>query len=616
MTDAGPAPQPSEAVAATLGALALAERAVKAYGRDDLLKRVEAAKQRLEDPAFHVLVVGEFKQGKSSLINALLDAPVCPVDDDIATSAPTAVRYADPPTATVFFEPETEGGEPVEEPISVDRVQEFVTEAANPENERRVQSVEVGLSRQLLADGLVLVDTPGVGGLGSVHGTITIGALPMADGVLFVSDASQEFSAPELQFLETARSMCPNLMCVVSKTDFYPAWRKILELDQEHLRRRKIDVGMLPVSSTLRQRAVETSDAALNDESGVPALLETLRRDIVGGGEDRGVVAVCDGLHGLIDQLDASFKSERDVLRNPGDAAELTRNLEAARERASQMKGQTARWSQTLGDGVGDLTSDVDHDLRNRFRRVIQESDEAIEASDPVEIWAEFEPWLYRRVAEDVVANYGFLQQRANELSDQVAELFAGEEQKLPMRAQMGDPEEALRMTAVRASVEFDAMTKGQKAMTGFRGGYIGVLMFGALGSMVGLALGALPVAAGLMMGRKAMKDEAKRQLTIRRSAAKNTVRKYVDEVQFMTGKDSRDTLRRVQRQLRDHYTVRAEELQRSLTESIQAAQQAVQSDDKGRQARLRDVEAELKRVQGLRQQVKEARELATAGGS
>ena len=72
-----------------------------------------------------------------------------------------------------------------------------------------MQWVEIGVPRPLLADGLVLVDTPGVGGLGSVHGAITSAALPMADGVLFVSDASQEFSEPEMTFLKQARVDVP-----------------------------------------------------------------------------------------------------------------------------------------------------------------------------------------------------------------------------------------------------------------------------------------------------------------------------------------------------------------------------------------------------------------------
>jgi hypothetical protein len=117
-------------------------------------------------------------------------------------------------------------------------------------------------------------------------------------------------------------------------------------------------------------------------------------------------------------------------------------------------------------------------------------------------------------------------------------------------------------------------------------------------------------------MGRKALKDEQARQLSMRRNAAKNAVRRYVDEVQFMGGKDSRDTLRRVQRQLRDYYTARAEELQRSLGESLGAAQRAMQSDQQTRTKRLQAVDAELTRMQGLRKQALEARALATSSAA
>jgi ribosome biogenesis GTPase A len=60
--------------------------------RADLRRRLEQAMARLQDPSIRVIVVGEFKQGKSKLINALVNAPVCPVDDDSATSVPTIVR--------------------------------------------------------------------------------------------------------------------------------------------------------------------------------------------------------------------------------------------------------------------------------------------------------------------------------------------------------------------------------------------------------------------------------------------------------------------------------------------------------------------------------------------
>jgi hypothetical protein len=605
---------PSPAVDATLAALHLTNKATAAYGRDDLTARLNMAKRRLDDPAFRVLVVGEFKQGKSSLVNALLNAPVCPVDDDIATSAPTAVQYAEQLGARVLYSPPDDDpdAEPEAVDVPVDRVREYVTEATNPANERRVQWVEIGVPRKLLADGLVLVDTPGVGGLGSVHGAITAAALPMADGVLFLSDASQEFSEPEMTFLKQALSLCPNVCCVLTKTDFYPAWRKILDLDKGHLADAKLDLEILPVSSVLRQQALETDDRELNTESGFPALLQSLRTEIVGDGERRGVQAVCSEILAVVDQLETGFRNEEKALGTPESAAELQLELDRARGKSEKLKSQTARWAQLLNDGVGDLSSDVDHDLRGRFREIIREADEVIDEGDPAEFWDEFEPWLYRRTAEDVVYSYRVLQGRAEELSGQVAELFALDQEEIAYRPELAEGGAALRRANATASAEFKVMTKGQRMMTGFRGGYIGVLMFGALGSMIGLAVGALPVAAGLLMGRKSLRDEQERQLTIRRTTAKNATRKYLDEAQFLAGKEQRDTLRRVQRQLRDYYNTRAEELHRSVAESAGAAAQALKADEATRSTRLKDVQSELQRVLGLRKMAIEARGMAT----
>src|SRR6478609_11071430 len=90
----------------TAGQLAkLVEQGLQLVGageREDLRRRLGQAMVRLQDPSIRVIVVGEFKQGKSKLINALVNAPVCPVDDDIATSLPTIVRYGEPASAAVL----------------------------------------------------------------------------------------------------------------------------------------------------------------------------------------------------------------------------------------------------------------------------------------------------------------------------------------------------------------------------------------------------------------------------------------------------------------------------------------------------------------------------------
>ena len=553
-----------------------------------------------------MFVIGEFKQGKSSLVNALLNAPVCPVDDDIATAVPTAIGFGDPPAAAVLFDP---GGDPsdpdrqpIREAIPVEQVAHHVTEAADPTGERKVSSVEVELPRKLLTDGLVIVDTPGVGGLGSGHSAATIGALPMADAVIFVSDASQEFTGPELDFLDTARKMCPNVVCVLTKTDFYPAWRKIRDLDVDHLERAGIPAEIMCVSSSLRIHALRTNDRDLNRESGFPALAAYLQNQIAANAEKLSIRAAAGDVVAVAGMLESQFRSERQALNDPEQAHQLVANLTELKAKAERLKSGVSKWQQTLNDGIVDLQADVDHDLRGRIRQVTRQADEALDASDPADTWDEFQGWLYRRVAEDVVQSYAFMFGRAQQLTARVAEHFGEDGAGIVVDLDVANPSEVLSTVDSNTDIDIHKVGMGTQGMAALRGSYGGLLMFGMLGRMAGLAMAnPATIIIGLFMGRQALRGEKERQLTMRRNQARQAHRKYTDEVGFVVGKDSRDTLRRVQRRMRDFFAARAEELHRSTSEALAGAQQAAKADETTRQKRLRDVDAELKRIGVLR---------------
>jgi Dynamin family len=603
--------QRSAVVQQALSIVDLGLQASTAYKRPDLVDRLRGTRRRLADPSFHVFVVGEFKQGKSSLVNALLNAPVCPVDDDIATSAPTAVHYGEAPAAAVLLKPEEqgrsssdgEGPEPIRQEIPIDQVAQYVTEQSNADNEKRVLSVEVSLPRKLLADGIVIVDTPGVGGLGSAHNAATIGALPMADAVVFVSDASQEFTAPELEFLQTARNMCPNIVCVMTKVDFYPAWRKIRDINKAHLERRGIKARLIPVSSTLRIHALRNNDRQLNQESGFPALVGYLQTEIAANAEGITIDNAKADVVAVTELLEAQFRSEREALADPERARALVERLTEVKEKASRLRsGGMAKWQQTLSDGIQDLQADVDHDLRNRIRQITKQADESIENTDPVDAWDDFQAWLYRRVAEDVIHSYTFLHNRGRELVLRVGEHFGEDGDTIAVTLAIMNPNRVLANVRSNTEVDLQKMGVGTQGMMALRGGYGGMLMFGMLGRMAGLAMmNPATIVLGVFMGRQAMRSEKDRALNQRRSQARQAHRKYTDEVSFVVGKDSRDTLRRIQRQLRDTFSARAEELHRSTSEALTAAQNAVKSDEATRQARLKDVDAELTRIARLR---------------
>jgi hypothetical protein len=96
------------------------------------------------------------------------------------------------------------------------------------------------------------------------------------------------------------------------------------------------------------------------------------------------------------------------------------------------------------------------------------------------------------------------------------------------------------------------------------------------------------------------VRDESKRLLDRRRMEAKNTVRRYVDDVTFQVGKQSRDMLRHMQRDLRDHFMTRSDELIRSAQESLIAAERALESGEDERRGRIADLHAELERISAL----------------
>jgi GTPase SAR1 family protein len=588
----------------------LALATIARYDRSDLNARLKQARARLLDDQIRVLVVGEFKQGKSLLINGLVTASVCPVYDDVATSVPTVVRYADSPTVTLVRELEADGdsSEPRTERIQVpvEELADHVSEAGNPGNRERLSFAEVGVPRRILANGLEVVDTPGVGGLHSVHGAATMAALPSADAVLLVSDASQEYTEPELEFLRQAQKVCPNVGCVLTKTDLYPEWRRIAELDRAHLVTAGIEAELFTVSSTLRLHAARDDDKELNNESGFPALVRYLRQRVVGQADLLARRSTVHDILAVTDQLTGSLRAEQSAQQSPETVQELIQQLTEAELRAAALKERSARWQVTLNDGVADVNADIDYDLRDRMREIVRLAEEEIDnGGDPTKTWKQFTGWAEQEVATASSATFIWATQKTRWLAQKVADHFSEDAEQIApaLPSEASDALSAVRDMALR---EGEPWGVGQKALTALRGGYVGVLMFGLLGTMVGLSLlNPFSIGAGLLLGGKALTDERRRIITRRQSEAKMTVRRYIDDVIFQVGKDSRDILRRAQREIRDHFTTLAEEMQRSIGESLQGAQKAVKTSKSGRQERLGEIDSELERLKKLQQRVR-----------
>lgn len=553
--------------------------------RVDLLGRLRQARRRLQDPHVRVLVVGELKQGKSQLVNALVNAPVCPVDDDVATSVTTVVGWSAAPTAVLLGIPADADGTPDLDPARLRRTTVPIDSHARCVAERRapdgstVDCSEVGLPRHVLAGGLVLVDTPGVGGIGSADGAATMAALPSADAVLLVSDAGQEYSAPEVEFLQQALKVCPNVACVLTKTDLYPHWRAVADLDRRHLQHAGVRAPLIPVSSTLRLLAARRQDRDLHDESGFPELVRYLRDEVV---DNAGVLARRSVAHDVVtvtDHLLMASRAQLSALEDPASGESIIAGLQTGRQNAGDLRRRSARWQQLLQDGTTDLTADIEYDLRDRLRRISREAEEAIDGGDPGAVWDEFDEWLSQRIRATVAANFVWAHERAQWLAAQVAGQFDATDVALPELLQ-GDDGEALDLVARLERVRVEPVSRMQKTLIALRGSYGGVLMFGMVTAIaLGMSIvNPISVGVGVILGGRAYREDKANRVRRRQAEAKAVVKRHLDEVVFQVNKDSKDRLRRLQRVLRDHFTTRADELVRSLDESIRFTREATRT--------------------------------------
>ena len=250
--------------------------------------------------------------------------------------------------------------------------------------------------------------------------------------------------------------------------------------------------------------------------------------------------------------------------------------LEEAKARADEFRGRSARWQVTLTDGIADLIADMEHDLRDRLRKVQREAETSIDEGDPGPIWDQITEWLDQRVAAAVSETFVWTDERSRWLSEEVAQLFSEGESGAPGHRRRRHRRACSTRSSTWRGLDAGRLGAGEKIYIGVRGSYGGVLMVGLATGLIGLSLiNPLSLLAGVLVGRRAYREDMSTRLSRRQHEAKLLVRRYIDEVIFQVGKQLKDRLRLVQRSARDHFGSMAEELHRSLTEALSASKQA-----------------------------------------
>ncbi|SFP69493.1 Dynamin family protein [Amycolatopsis arida] len=585
-------------------------RACVAHRRQDLVEWLHGRRTQLLDRKVRVLVVGAAGQGKSQLVNALVNAPVCAVGDDHTTTVPAVVQHAETPSATLVADDGLTAGPralerpvPARTPVAV----EAATARANRSPDTLAR-IEIGLPRELLAGGLALIDTPPVTDPAALSVPT---ALPQADAALVVSDATGELSPTELDLLGKVVRLCPMVLVVLTKIDLTPDWRRVAERNRTRLANGGLPATVLPVSAALRLAAARAGDRALNEESGFGELVRCLHRDLLGrvdvlAGQSAGVAS---GL--AVDQLLAPLREAYTATRQ-ADTGELTERWREAGRALERLQRASARWQTLLADEVADLQSDVEYDLRDRTRQILREVDEYFEVADPAKVWPEFERWLRDNLTAVAETNSRWLLDRFDWIARKIGRHVAPREPDvLPAAVARDAPPGQLGELRMPSIERFGI---GQKLFVGMRGSYSGLLMFGLATTLAGMSLiNPISLGAGAAFGAKSVFEERGNRLKRRQAAARTAAHRYVDDFYLGYGKHSKDTARLIHRALRDRFSEIAEERRAEITESAKAIKEIIDADAVQRGARAQELKRGIDELALLRRR---AHALRGGGGA
>jgi len=288
-------------------------------GSERVQEEASALAQRTAEGRFYVACVGQFKRGKSTLLNALLGDRILPTGVLPLTTVPTVIRYGSTKRARVRFQ----GGTWTD--IPPEALPQYVSEELNPENEKGVVAVEVFAPSSLLAEGMCFVDTPGLGSVFVGNTAATQAFVPHIDAAVVVVGADPPIAGEELALVGEIGKQVAHLVIVLNKADrTSEEERTIAKLFTSKMLEKQLHRPLGPVYEVSAEELLR-NQGSTRDWALLVAALEDLVRE---SGRDLVRAAGERGFRRLAAELFAIIAEEREALVRPIEESEQRiRNL-------------------------------------------------------------------------------------------------------------------------------------------------------------------------------------------------------------------------------------------------------------------------------------------------
>lgn len=273
-----------------------------------LASYIREAGERLDRDMFNLVVLGEFKRGKTTFINALLGAEILPSAVVPLTSIVTMVRYGESVKAEVVFMNEDRIR------VSLAEVPGFVTEEGNPGNAKKVKLVQLEYPSLYLKEGVILIDTPGVGSVYQNNTDETYKFLPKVDAAIFLLSSDQPLSRSECNFLEEIKRYSVKTFFILNKIDYLEQRDRLEAL--KFAERTLADkagfngVNIIPLSAKMALEGRVKNDSRMLAESNLPAFTNVLERFLLTEKGAAVLAAACARGLSAVDELTVGMQIE------------------------------------------------------------------------------------------------------------------------------------------------------------------------------------------------------------------------------------------------------------------------------------------------------------------
>jgi GTPase Era involved in 16S rRNA processing len=327
------------------------------------IEAIEQIMTDLEADYFTVVVVGEFKRGKSMFINAMLGEPLLPVDVTPTTATINALIYGEERKLSVY---KTDGT--IEEcDLNAENLEPYVVGSGIKEQE--VRYLKMALPSPMLKNRVVLVDTPGVDDLNMQRAEVTYKFIPRADAVLFLIDLTSPVRRTEKQFLEDALLkegheqliFIGNFKDLVDEEELGEALALTEQRLATSLPTRKAKVFPLSASQALTAR--QYGDPTALALSGLP-LIEAEIHTIIENGTK--TVTKLSRYRNRLYRLMCNVKSEIELLKVVSHASKEA--IELQLQNLEQQMDQRAKRKEALDQYVIDRTNEINLMVRKSLQ--------------------------------------------------------------------------------------------------------------------------------------------------------------------------------------------------------------------------------------------------------